>query len=76
MTQSICAILDERLGKPEKAYSTFTQEYRLHQVGPFGALSEVADGDNVYFATGAGGFLQTKLYGFGGSQITQRGSCS
>jgi hypothetical protein len=40
---------------------------------PFGVLSESAGGTNPYFATGAGGFLQSVLFGFGGLEITPNG---
>jgi hypothetical protein len=40
---------------------------------PFGVLSESAGGTNPYFATGAGGFLQSILFGFGGLEITPQG---
>ncbi|HYK52550.1 MAG TPA: hypothetical protein VEV38_03385, partial [Candidatus Eremiobacteraceae bacterium] len=73
MTQSIYAILQERLGMPETAFATFEKGYRSHEVAPFDTISEVAGDTNVYFATGAGGFLQTMLYGFGGLEITPQG---
>ena len=40
---------------------------------PFGVLAETAGGTNPYFATGAGGFLQATLMGFGGLDITPQG---
>ncbi len=36
-------------------------------------LAETAGGTNPYFATGAGGFLQAVIFGFGGLQITDNG---
>ena len=36
-------------------------------------LSETAGGTNPYFATGAGGFLQTLIFGFGGLSFTNEG---
>jgi hypothetical protein len=36
-------------------------------------LAETAGGTNPYFATGAGGFLQATLMGFGGLDITPQG---
>jgi hypothetical protein len=40
---------------------------------PFGALSEVATSNFSYFATGAGGMLQSVLFGFGGLEFTDEG---
>jgi protein-glucosylgalactosylhydroxylysine glucosidase len=36
-------------------------------------LAEKAQSENPYFTTGAGGVLQTLLYGFGGLEITDHG---
>jgi trehalose/maltose hydrolase-like predicted phosphorylase len=36
-------------------------------------LAETAGGTNPYFATGAGGYLQSVLFGFGGLDITPNG---
>ncbi|HNM23959.1 MAG TPA: glycoside hydrolase family 65 protein, partial [Saprospiraceae bacterium] len=38
-----------------------------------GVLAETAGGTNPYFATGAGGFLQATIMGFGGVDITRQG---
>jgi protein-glucosylgalactosylhydroxylysine glucosidase len=40
---------------------------------PFGALSETATFNNSYFATGAGGMLQSILFGFAGLHFTEEG---
>ena len=40
---------------------------------PFGALAETALSNNPYFVTGAGGMLQTVIFGFGGLHITDDG---
>ena len=40
---------------------------------PFGVIAETAGGTNPYFATGAGGYLQSVLMGFGGLDITPNG---
>ncbi len=69
----VVASLYARLGQVEKAYGIFTKSYRPNQVPPFGVLSETAGGTNPYFATGAGGLLQTVLSGFGGWDITDEG---
>ncbi len=69
----VLATLYAKTGNPEKAYDTFIDSYRLNAVPPFGVLSETRGGTNPYFATGAGGILQTVLSGFGGLKITDEG---
>ena len=66
-------LLHARLGNTDKAYGLFSKSYLPNKVPPFGVLAETAGGTNPYFATGAGGFLQTLLYGFGGMDITNKG---
>jgi protein-glucosylgalactosylhydroxylysine glucosidase len=61
------------LGNTDKAFELFTKSYKPNEVPPFGVLSETAGGTNPYFATGAGGFLQTLLNGFGGLDIGEEG---
>jgi protein-glucosylgalactosylhydroxylysine glucosidase len=73
MTKSVLATLYERLGMPEEAYKLFKSGYEPNKRPPFGAIAETAGSDNPYFATGAGGLLQTVLYGFGGLTLTDRG---
>jgi len=73
MGSAIFNILNERLGNPEKAYNLFVKTYKQNEVPPFGVISETAGGTNPYFATGAGGMLQTVLNGFGGLDITNNG---
>ena len=73
MSQAIFCILNERLGNTEKAYTQFIDSYKPNEVPPFGVLSETAGGTNPYFATGAGGFLQTLIFGFGGLSFTNDG---
>jgi len=70
---SVIATLYARLGEPDKAYQIWINSYRPNKVPPFGVLSETAGGTNPYFATGAGGILQTVLAGFGGLEITDLG---
>jgi len=69
----VLATLYAKLGEPEKAYDIFVDSYRLNAVPPFGVLSETRNGTNPYFATGAGGLLQTVLAGFGGLKFTDDG---
>lgn len=73
MAQAIFSILNARLGNTEKAYEEFVKSYKPNEAPPFGVLAETAGGTNPYFATGAGGFLQTLLFGFGGLDITDEG---
>ncbi len=69
------ATLHAQLGDPEKAYEVFIHSYRSNGVPPFGVLAECAGGKGIspYFTTGAGGALQTMLFGFGGLEITDQG---
>jgi trehalose/maltose hydrolase-like predicted phosphorylase len=67
------ATIYAQLDEPEKAYEIWTHSYRPNEVPPFGVLAEVAGGTNPYFATGAGGMLQTVLSGFGGLQFSDEG---
>ena len=73
MTHAIFAVLYARLGNGEKAFSAFKEAHLPNKKNPFGVLSESAGGTNPYFATGAGGFLQSVLFGFGGLEITPKG---
>jgi hypothetical protein len=49
------------------------RSYKPNEVPPFGVLAETAGGTNPYFATGAGGMLQSVLFGFGGLNINEKG---
>ena len=73
MGKSIFAVLYARAGDVDKAYSLYKESYEPNQQKPFGALSEVATSNFSYFATGAGGMLQTVLFGFGGLDFTEEG---
>jgi trehalose/maltose hydrolase-like predicted phosphorylase len=73
MTHAIFAVLYARLNDPVKAWDAFKTAHIPNKKNPFGVLSESAGGTNPYFATGAGGFLQTLLFGFGGLDITPDG---
>jgi len=70
---SVLATLYARLGEPDKAYDIWVNSYIKNKVPPFGVLAETGGGTNPYFATGAGGMLQTLIYGFGGLEITDDG---
>jgi trehalose/maltose hydrolase-like predicted phosphorylase len=73
MAHAIYCILHARAGDAERAYQLFLDSYKPNEVPPFGVLSETAGGTNPYFATGAGGFLQTLINGFAGLEITDEG---
>ncbi len=73
MGKSIFAVLYARLGDADNAFRLFKESYVPNQQEPFGALSETGTSNHSYFATGAGGMLQTVLFGFGGLEITEEG---
>ncbi len=73
MGHAVLATLYAKLGNTEKAYAIFTKSYKQNEVPPFGVLSETAGGTNPYFATGAGGMLQSVIFGFGGLKISDEG---
>ena len=73
MGKSVFAIIYARLGDAENAFRLFKESYEANKRPPFGALSESATSNNPYFVTGAGGMLQTVLFGFGGLHITDDG---
>lgn len=73
MTQGIFALLYSRLGDGEKAYHWFKEAYEPNLNPPFRVIAETKGGTNPYFATGAGGILQSVLMGFGGLDITSKG---
>ena len=67
------AFIDARLGDGEKAYHWFKEAYIPNLNRPFRVIAETKGGTNPYFATGAGGILQSLLMGFGGLDITPKG---
>jgi len=73
MTQAIFALLYSRLGERDKAWHFFNDAYKPNLLPPFNVIAETKGGTNPYFATGAGGVLQTVLNGFGGLEITVDG---
>jgi len=73
MGKSVFSIIYARLGDADNAYRLFKECYEPNRHAPFGALSETATANDSYFATGAGGLLQTVLFGFGGLHITDKG---
>ncbi|WP_462254484.1 glycoside hydrolase family 65 protein [Ferruginibacter sp.] len=73
MTQAIFALLYSRIGDAEKAFHFFKDAYVPNLNPPFNVIAETKGGTNPYFATGAGGILQSLLNGFGGLEITPAG---
>ncbi len=73
MTQAIFALLYLRIGDAEKAFHFFKDAYVPNLNPPFNVIAETKGGTNPYFATGAGGILQSLLNGFGGLEITPTG---
>lgn len=73
MTQAVFALLYARLGDGEKALHFFKDGYQPNLNPPFRVIAETKGGTNPYFATGAGGLIQSMLMGFGGLEITPQG---
>ena len=73
MTQAVFALLYSRLGDGAKAYHFFQDAYLPNLLPPLRVIAETKGGTNPYFATGAGGILQSILMGFGGLEITAKG---
>ena len=69
------ATLRAQIGEPDEAYDLWIKSYRSNGVPPFGVLAECSGGRGVspYFTTGAGGALQTILFGFKALRITDEG---
>ncbi len=73
MTQAIFTLLYARLGDGAKAYHYFQDAYVPNLLPPLRVIAETKGGTNPYFATGAGGILQSIMMGFGGLEITPKG---
>ncbi|PTT01071.1 glycosyl hydrolase family 65 [Pedobacter sp. HMWF019] len=73
MTHAVFSLLYSRLGDGKKAYGFFKEAYEPNLNAPFRVIAETKKGTNPYFATGAGGVLQSVLMGFGGLDITSNG---
>ncbi|MBI3137674.1 MAG: glycoside hydrolase family 65 protein [Sphingobacteriales bacterium] len=73
MTQAVFTTLYARLGDGNKAYRWFKEAYLPNLLPPFRVIAETRGGTNPYFATGAGGILQSVLMGFGGIEISTSG---
>lgn len=73
MTQAIFTLLHTRLGNMDRAWHWFRDAYIPNLNPPFRVIAETKGGTNPYFATGAGGILQSVIMGFGGIEITAKG---
>jgi protein-glucosylgalactosylhydroxylysine glucosidase len=73
MGHAALCVAAARNGDTQRAYDLWIKSHRPNEVPPFGVLAECAGGTNPYFATGAGGFLQATVMGFGGVDITNQG---
>lgn len=73
MTHAIFALLYARIGNADQAYKYFRESYQPNLNPPFRVIAETKGGTNPYFATGAGGVLQSVLMGFAGLDITSKG---
>lgn len=73
MSKSINTTLYCRLGDCEKAYASFVDSYVPNLNPPFRVMAEFEGGTNPYFLTGAGGAIQSLLYGFAGLDMTDKG---
>jgi trehalose/maltose hydrolase-like predicted phosphorylase len=73
MTQAVFTTLYARLGDADSSYKWFKEAYLPNLNPPFRVIAETKGGTNPYFATGAGGIIQSVLMGFGGLEITPNG---
>ena len=73
MTHAIFSLLYARLGDAANAHKFFKESYEPNLLPPFRVIAETKGGTNPYFATGAGGVLQSVLMGFGGLDISEKG---
>ena len=73
MTQSMFSIICTRCGEREQAWKWFLDSYRPNALPPFGVLAEFKGGTNPYFSTGAGGTLQSVIFGFAGLDFNPKG---
>ncbi len=73
MTQAMFSVICSRCGDAEQAWKWFVDSYRPNALPPFGVLAEFKGGTNPYFATGAGGTLQSVIFGFAGLEFAPGG---
>ena len=69
MTDSIEGLLWARIGEPDTGYEEWRKGWVDFTRHPLMTFSEKRKSARTYFATGAGGALQTVLYGFAGLRL-------
>ncbi len=69
MTDSIEGLLWARIGEPDKGYDEWRKGWFDFTRHPLMMFSEKRNSARTYFATGAGGSLQTVLFGFAGLRL-------
>lgn len=72
MTESVHSIIWSRLGEKEKAYATWLRSWQEFVKQPHLLFSEKRNKDVTYFTTGAGGSLQSVIYGFLGFRLDSK----
>jgi trehalose/maltose hydrolase-like predicted phosphorylase len=73
MGSTLLSVDAAELGDSALVDSLLPVSYREHLMGPFLMLSETPRNAAVYFATGAGGFLQQVIFGYTGLRLGERG---
>ncbi len=69
MSDSLHALIWARMGKPDQGYTVWRNSWVTFTDHALMLFSEKRTQDGTYFTTGAGGCLQTVLYGFLGFRI-------
>ena len=69
MTESIHALIWARIGELEKAYAAWQKGWKQCTKQPLMLFTENRQRKETYFTTGAGGSLQTVLFGFFGFRL-------
>jgi hypothetical protein len=72
MTDSVHALILARQGEANRAYETWRSSWKDFTNNPLLLFSEKRHKPLTYFVTGAGGCLQTVLYGFVGLRIDDK----
>jgi trehalose/maltose hydrolase-like predicted phosphorylase len=71
MADAVHATIWARLGEPEKAYAAWLESWQDFSASPLLLFSEKRPRARTYFTTGAGGALQTVLFGFLGLRMDE-----
>lgn len=69
MTDSVHSVIWSRLGEREKGYAAWKASWEPFTRHPLMLFSEKRVRSKTYFTTGAGGALQSVLYGFAGMRL-------